>query len=157
MEIELNLPDLDPEVVQIAIFETDPIERYKKDLASVRTKAVLRSMLGLYADPAAARAHVRAAYRSMAWDRLFAEIPGDRVHLLCGRTLSSTIRSFSSNSAQDRHWIASKLYGPPDGPLCWSVGVETKPRACSHVILDGKNAVDLVTLSEPYLLSALNE
>lgn len=150
LELELDVPELRPEVVQYALFTVDPLLRYKTRLHDSKRRGTIDRLLRGYEDPDSARRHMIAVHCRTMWDMLFADIPGDQLHLLAGRTLTDACQTISSNAPEKVHWIATKTAGPGEWPLCWSVRIRTKAGTHMAVRLDTTNAFDVATLVSVY-------
>lgn len=150
LELELDVPDLRPEVVQYALFTVDPLLGYKNKLHDSTRRGTIDRLLRGYEDPDSARRHVIAVHCRTLWDLLFADVTGDQLHLLAGRTLTDACQTISSNAPEKVRWIATKTTGPGEWPLCWAVRVQTKPGTHEAVRLDRTNAIDVATLVTVY-------
>lgn len=150
IDIELSMPDLRPEVVQYALFTADPLLRYKSELASPRAAQARTRLAEEYENPDLAHSHVLAIQRTATWDRLFAEVRGDQVYLLPGKSISDARLGFSSDRIDCNHWIATKVVGGPQAPMCWCIQLRTKPGIEISVVLDKSNVLDLVSIAGAY-------
>ena len=144
----LNAPDLDPEAVQFAVLEFDPVDAFRKSLAEDVDK--FRNELEEEPD-ATRRALQRKSHMTLTWDRLFNAVTGDQVHLLVPGTskrYESIVRSFvvSSNSSPGRKWVVTKVVYREDEPLCWCIPVETAIGKSVDVELRRDNAFDFKKL-----------
>jgi len=146
----LNMPDLDPEAVQFAVLDFDPIDAYRKALAQDIER--IRREIGEGTN-ALQRGLRKRVQMTGAWDRLFNAVTGDQVHLLVPGTskkYESIVRSFvvSSNSSPGRKWVATKVVYKEDEPLCWCILVEAVIGTSVDVELRVENILDMKTLFE---------
>lgn len=150
LQIELDMPDLHPEVVQYALFAADPLQRYKAEMASPTSAQTLKRLAKDYVDPDLARSHVFAIHRAATWDRLFGGVRGDQVYLLPGNSISDARVGFSSNSAETDHWVATRTVGGWRAPICWCIRLNTRPGVEISLVLDPSNLLDLVSIAGAY-------
>ena len=145
---ELTMPELDPEVVQYALFESDPIEEYRSSL--VRNRDKLRKILGQERDSKQQR-RIRVAQIFAAWDRLFKSITGDEVYLLFsskgaknGELMRLTL--ISSSAPGGRRWLATKTSSGNGAPRCWCIPIETVVGQRMKIELRKENLLDVAKL-----------
>jgi hypothetical protein len=151
----LDVPDLDPEAVQIAVLDADPIERYRQAIAWDREK--YRTALGAETD-AAKRDMVKTVQMAGTWDLLFREVTGDQLHLLVpshvrGNDGRVRMQIISSSGPGGRKWVATKVVYRGGKPVCWCVAVETVMGKESSVELKGGNTLDLQGMYERFMAS----
>ena len=144
----LNVPELDPEVVQLAILDSDPVEDYRTSV--MRNETRFHKEVMVEKDPRRQESQRRAHMTGM-WDLLFRRTTGDQVYLLApsqSKRNSSLARAFliSSNAAPGRKWLATKVAYRGDAPLCWSIPVDTVIGKSLEVELCNENALDLSKL-----------
>ena len=140
----LHMPELHPEAVQFAMFESDPIEDYRKILIQSRDR--FRRELRDEED-SKQRELLKRAQMTGTWDGLFKSIAGDRVYLLVpsrSRTNESLTRVtvISSNSPEGRKWLTTKIGCRDNMPTCWCIPVETAIGNSVQVELRNENAFD---------------
>lgn len=146
----LNMPDLDPEAVQFAVLDFDPVDAYRNAL----TEDVEKIRKEIEEEKNASQRDLQQRiHMTGAWDRLFNAVTGDQVHLLVPKTskkYESIVRSFvvSSNSSPGRKWVATKVVYKEDEPLCWCVPVEAVIGASVDVELQVENLLDIKSLFE---------
>ncbi len=144
----LNMPDLDPEAVQFAVLDFDPIDAYRKALTLDAEK--IQKDIGEEKNTLQRGLRIRV-HMTGAWDRLFNAVAGDQVHLLVPSTskkYESIVRSFvvSSNSSPGRKWVATKVVYKEDEPLCWCIPVEAVIGTSVDVELQVGNLLDIKSL-----------
>ncbi len=141
----LNMPDLDPEAVLVAIMDSDPLERYREALR--KSLDILRQQVARETDPLQ-RELVRKAQMTSTWDRLFSAVPGDQVYLLTApRRKDGEIQvrtlAFASNAPAGRKWFVSKIAYLKDHPVCWSIPLDTETGKAVDAHLKPDNTLDL--------------
>ena len=148
--LELDMPELTPEVVQFALFDTDPALEYERELTNQRRRASTKTITSIYEDPQAALRHALDMRKCILWNRLFMKVTGHDVYLLVGNTLSDAMFSISSNATGKIKWLATRTYGSPSSPMCWCVPFEARAGSSVSVTLDRYNVLDLNALFEAY-------
>lgn len=141
----LDMPELDPEVVQLAVFDSDPVEGYRTSLK--RNGDRFRTELMDEKDPRQ-RESLRKAHMTSMWDLLFRETTGDQVYLLApshSKRNAALARAFviSSSGAPGRKWLTTKVAYRADVPSCWSIPVDAAIGESRQVELSNENALDL--------------
>ncbi len=144
----LDASELDPEVVQFAILESNPIEEYRTTLARGRDK--FRDAIENEKDPAQ-REQLKQAQMTSMWDLLFKATTGDHVYLLVpfrNERDESRGRAFviSSNEPAGRKWLTTKVAYRDGVPTCWCIPVETEIGKSVKVELRKENAIDITKL-----------
>lgn len=141
VRLRLHMPTLEPEVVQLAVFDTDPTETYVREISRPRTQRIIE-----IAVEKSDRLDVRTSARLhmvAAWDRLFRDISGDQIYLVIGGAPNSTQTSIVSNSPGTRKWLVTKVRGEPDDPICWCIPFTTGEGRTASITLDETNRLDL--------------
>lgn len=141
----LNVPDLDPEAVQLAVLDSDPLETFRRNV--MRNEARFRKEALDEDEPHRQESH-RKAHMTTMWDLLFKETTGDKLCLLApfrSKRNATLARAFviSSNSAPGRKWLATKVACCGEVLLCWSIPVDTAIGESREVELSSENALDL--------------
>ncbi len=144
----LEMPELDPEAVQCAVFESNPVEAFREAL--LRNSERFRVETAAEKDPRH-RQMTRKAQMTSAWDLLFRTITGDQVYLLVSSRTEkspSIARMFiiSSNAAAGRKWLATKIAYRDGMPTCWCVAVDTAIGKSVDIVLGNDNVLDLQKL-----------
>jgi len=149
----LDVPDLDPETVQFAILDADPVERYRDSLT--RNRETLRQSLADESD-LDKRELMRQGQMTVTWDRLFSDVTGDRLYLLVpsrvkGSPLMMRGVFLSSNDTAGRKWLATKVAYRHQTPVCWCVPVETAIGREERVEVRSENTLDLKGLYDHFM------
>jgi len=113
--VTLDVPDMDPQVVQFAYLDFDPIPAVReraKSYVTVYNDAIKRR------NTEEARELFRKIYTGFMWDDAFKEISGDEVHIL-----TKYGAGFSSNVADKKLWVVTKVKEINDEPICWCIPV----------------------------------
>lgn len=153
---ELHMPELDPEVVQFAVLESDPIEHYRKVLVHSRDR--FRTELSEEKD-SGQRELLKRAQMTGTWDRLFKSITGDQVYLL-GPPRTERNQSLaratliSSNGPEGRRWVTTKIAYRNGTPTCWCVPVNTEIGKSVQVELRNENVLDPQKLYDELIQSS---
>jgi len=140
----LHMPELDPEAVQFAVLESDPIEDYRKVLLQRRDR--FRRELSEEKD-SRQRELLKMAQMTGTWDRLFKSITGDQVYLLVPsrseRNQSLTRATLiSSNGPEERRWLTTKIAYRNGTPTCWCIPLDTAIGKSVQVELRNENVLD---------------
>lgn len=144
----INAPGLEPEVVQFALLESDPMKDFRTILTQDRER--YRNAIKNVQDPRQ-RLQLKAAQMAGTWDRLFKAITGDQVYLLVPSTnkkIGSMAKThvISSNSPAGTKWLATKIAFRNETPTCWSIRVETAIGKSVKIDLLNENAIDIAKL-----------
>ena len=141
----INMPSLDPQAVQFALFDSDPIDQYRKALLANRDR--LRREIAAEPD-SMQREILRKAQMITTWDGLFRTITGDEVYLLVP-SLSKTNESLSralvvsSNSPAGRKWLTTKIAHCDDAPTCWCLPINTEIGKSVEIELQKENVFEI--------------
>lgn len=151
----LEVPELAPCAVQYAILDGDPLPRFQENLGRI-------GAIPLSDVPGDQASIARSVQREAAWDLLFRDVTGDRLFLLTdfgppphrgessGDGMVSTTRPFvsvSSNDAEGRRWLVTKILHANGKRLCWSIPFEARRGHLTDIALRSRNMIDLE--SEP--------
>ncbi len=140
LSIALDAPDLEPPVVQYALFDKDPVAGYIARLKDVR--ANYQSRL----ERAASKADkdmIQTSQMTVLWDLGFRDVSGADVHLLKSSSLDAPGTMIGSNGPDGKKWIVSKTVQSDGKPTCWCVPVYVKKGRQTEAALTEANAFDL--------------
>ena len=133
--LELDLPELDPQAVQYAMLDHDPVPTF---IENVERTAPLDRRLLAKAEDDADREQDRGIQASVSWNLgCFKAITGDKVHLLTGSS------SIGGDRLKGKRWIVTKTVQIDGKPVCWCLPVEVNPDVEAEVTLSTKNTFDL--------------
>jgi hypothetical protein len=152
---ELKMADLYPPAIQVAVFESDPVEKYVlylKEQRKIEAKFGLLNVMD--------RDITMHAIMATAWNRIFRDVSGDRVFLLYRSTdkpvgylddKGGTLRIenqvlpclIPSTSVKEKCWLASKTTEYGGKPVCWLVPIKPRPKHTLTIALDNGNLYDL--------------
>jgi peroxiredoxin/outer membrane lipoprotein-sorting protein len=115
INVVLDMPDLDPQVVQFAYFDFDPIPAVKE-----RAKSYVRTYNDYIKrhNTDEAKEEFRNIYTRFMWDDAFKEINGNDVQIL-----TKSGAGFGSNVADKKLWVVTKVREINDEPICWCIQV----------------------------------
>ncbi|MCL5280325.1 MAG: hypothetical protein M1376_10510 [Planctomycetes bacterium] len=137
LELSLDMPNLTPGALQLAVFNEDPLAEFVQRLERNRgTRAAL-----VNAAPAQQRDRVRDTQISVVWNLTFRKITGDEVYLLTLVPQGSL--QLSANTPAGKKWIATKVVMINQRPCCWCLPVQTKRGKEIPLVLNGENVLDL--------------
>jgi hypothetical protein len=152
---ELVMPDLYPPVIQVAIFDSDPADAYTRYLGEHRKIEAKHGLFSIMDRDISKYAIIKTA-----WNRVFREIPGDRLSILfrpadkpvgyldrrSGRlridnqALACVIPSLLT---REEFWLASKAVDYEGGVICWRLSLKPQPKQIIRITLDRGNSYDL--------------
>ena len=141
ISLNLDMPDLIPPAVQWAVFDEDPLPRFKAELQ--RWGNLHRRRISEITD-INKREMARSAQIGVSWDLLFKSVTGDQVYLLT--SAPGTAHMISSNEPKVQIWIATKVVQVNRKPFCWSLPVETKIGTEIAVTLTKENALNVAVV-----------
>jgi thiol-disulfide isomerase/thioredoxin/outer membrane lipoprotein-sorting protein len=137
MHLKLDVPELDPQVVQYALFDHDPIPDFK-----VRVKNYSRfyyQMIDRVKTEEEKQNLCRAGLR-YRWDEAFEDISGDKVYLLKGK-------GSASSNTPGKQWVVTKITYLDDTPICWCIPIELR---IGEEVIVNLNKKNLFNLSEVF-------
>ena len=146
----LDMPHLDPEAVQFAVLEEDPLERYKEVLQ--RNREVFQEKIDEEEDPAR-REILRRGQMAAAWDKVFASTTGEQLYLLVparSAKYGNLVRTvvISSSGPAGRKWLTTKIAYQAERPVCWCLPLETAIGSRVEARLGRENVLDLQSIYE---------
>lgn len=140
LALTLDTPDLAPSAVQIAIFDTDPVQFFRYRM--IHDREHNRNFLAKSQDKALAR-RVQA---TVAWDAAFDKIKGSRISLLTAAPDSLPGLVVTANDGGGRKWIITKVRETKDGSYCWCLPVDLTTGQKTSLTLTESNAFNLDSL-----------
>lgn len=138
IHLNLDMPLLNPPAVQWAIFDEDPIARFKESLH--RMEEIFQSHLAEIEDDAM-REHAMSSQLSVTWDLMFRSVTGDKVYLLT--SVPGIFHMVSSNESPGKKWVVSKVVQIGEEPYCWSVSFDAVIGEVAEIKLTKDNALHL--------------
>ncbi|MEN6428130.1 MAG: hypothetical protein ABFE13_22505 [Phycisphaerales bacterium] len=148
LEHSLDMPGLNPPVVQWAIFDEDPLLQFTRRIEARREE--LASRLNAAGNPQR-RDMVRSTQISAVWDGAFREITADNLQLLTAAHRGTF--SFTANTPPGRKWFVTKIVTIDKKAFCWCVPIEARTGKSIPVILNKKNIVDLTQVYDKVMSS----
>jgi hypothetical protein len=137
IELHLGMPSLEPEAVQYAIFDKDPVPGY---IAQVKLLRQVYKQQIEQADTKPWKDMARAAQMRTGWDNGFKYITGENLNLL---TKKGTV--LSSNGRAEQKWVVTRTVDIQGRPVCWCIPVEVKIGEKIDITCDKSNTFDLQT------------
>ncbi len=138
LEQSLDMPELNPPVVQWAIFDEDPLPPFTRRLEARRED--LATWLNAASNPQR-KDMVRSAQISALWDGAFHKITADNLHLLTAAPQGTF--SYTTNTPPGKKWFVTKVVTIDKRAFCWCVPIEARAGKSIPVILNKKNTLDL--------------
>jgi hypothetical protein len=139
IRLELDTPNLEPPVVQYAVFDKDPVPGFKTRVARQRT--FHQRQLELHAGDLNRKQAIRNAGRRVYWDLGFRDVTGADLHLLVSSP--SRITGMTSNAPGGKKWVVTKTVQISGEPTCWCIPVEVRKGKEVTVTLSASNTFDL--------------
>ena len=139
IRIETNIEGIFPQGVQYALFENNPMEALKEDLAMYKKHGKKRNF--------PEDKEEERAFMIVSWNRLFRNHGGDEIYLLPTKTGRRSF-SMSSSSKGSTKWIVTKVAYSEEKTLCWAVKANVEIGKTTTVVLDHSNVTDLKELYE---------
>lgn len=138
MHLSLDTPNLVPQAVQFAIFDTDPVPAFQASLKKLKTyhQAELER-----AEGEKKRNQIRRSFLEVHWNMGFRAITGDRVNLLI--SAPDVTQSIVANSKQGKKWLVTKTRYLNKELICWCVPFEVKAGEKNEIVVSEQNAFDL--------------
>lgn len=138
--IDLDVPDLEPKVMQYAFFDEDPIPALTTQLKQVQL--YYRRDLNKAANEKE-KEQARNSQMSVSWDFGFRNITADKLRLLTDSDRSApTVLPFPPG----KKWIVTKTVYLDGKPICWCIPIDAKNGNETVITLNENNAFDLRTV-----------
>jgi hypothetical protein len=138
MEVELNMPELEPEEVLAAIIDFDPVPEFESRLKEQfpKYRISLKNHFKKIGFPPLTDLEIKAAAFKGSWDIGFRKVTGYDLNILHPE-------EFMVKSGAGRHWIVTKaVMLEDDNPAFWCVPVVPKPGEETKIVFDGSNIID---------------
>ncbi len=135
LQLEIDVPGMDPNAIQWSLFEKDPNIYFLKDLQPKIDE--INHVIDKEPD-AEKKKLIRNLFIIRQWESIFSHISGDKVQLLAGNTKSNV--KFRSKSLNSRKWITTKMIVVDGQVLCWRIGVKPEENGTVVVKLNKENA-----------------
>jgi hypothetical protein len=137
IELALNMPGLDPEAVQYAILDQDPVPAYISQVKLLRPE--FKQQIE-QADSKSWKEVARLAQMRAAWDMGFKDITGANLYLLTKKG-----SNLSSNGRAGQKWVVTRTVDVEGRPVCWCIPIEVKMGKKIDISFDKSNTFDLQT------------
>ena len=134
LSINLDVPDLEPEVVQYAFLDEDPVPALTNQIKQVQL--FYRRQLNKAASETE-KEQARNSQMAVSWDFGFRKISADKLYLLTNRPNSDL--PFPSG----KKWIVTKVAHLKGKPICWCIPIDVKTGNKIEIALNENNAFDL--------------
>ncbi len=142
LRLKLDMPELDPNVVQYALFDHDPIPNFR-----VRVKNYSKFYYHMIErlETEDEKRNLYQAGLKYRWDEGFEDISGDKVYLLKGE-------ASTSSNVPGRRWVVTKITILDGIPICWCIPVELTIGDEVIVNLDKNNIFNLLEVFDEALV-----
>jgi len=141
IKVNFNLPALEPEAIQVALVDFDPIAKFIKDFDIT----YLSEKLNKAKDEKEKASQINSSI-TVTWDlHIFDDVKGSDLYLL---TKKEFFLTNVSNSAQQKKtkWLVSKYFNLDDKPYCYAIPLELENGSKLEVTVDSTNLISLKDL-----------
>lgn len=143
IRLDLNMPSLNPQAVQYAILDKDPVPDFIVQIKSMMNGFNLQQ----HANDEATKEQLRRLQMTMAWDLGFKKVTGDELCLLTKQPgMNFSGHSTLSNGPAGTKWIVTKTVHIEGKPVCWCIPVQVKTGSEATVTFNESNTFDLKTI-----------
>ena len=133
INVELDMPGPEPQAVQYAILDSDPVPRFEGHLRH------LKKVFAEQAGKGGQSKQLREDRTANIWDIGFSDVRGDQLWLL-----TKFLRGgLGSTLPAGKKWIVTKIVHIDGKPVCWCIPVEVKKGGQINVALNQGNTFDL--------------
>ncbi len=145
LSIDLDMPSLEPQAVQFAILDKDPVPDF---IAHVQKMQSFSRRRLEKAASEARKEQLRAVDMTFSWDFGFEKVTGHDLAMLTntGDPLSKSAAGIMSNGPGGKKWIVTKIVQIKGKPVCWCIPIEVTTGKSAHVTLSKSNTFDLQTV-----------
>ena len=153
---ELQFPDTYPQAAMYALFDSDPRDSFRSNLAKHGQEQPLAS----------ADAATRSGQLMAAWDRMFDSVPGSHMYVavpqdvprflndpVTGKqTVQFTVSRISITSdsplpSEQTKWVVSRAHSHRGRPLAWCILVKLNKLERPRIVLNAENAMTLESIA----------
>lgn len=134
INVQLDMPDLDPPAVQYTFLDYDPIPDF---LERVEAYSMHHNAMLERARNDEEKINFRKSVLRKTWDAAFNDIPGTDVGLLTGGG------GRSSNGPPNMLWFVSKIVFNDKEPICWCIPIQPEMGKEITIIANKENMFDL--------------
>jgi len=140
IQIKFNLPELNPEAIQICWLEFDPIEEFNKTL----NLDYLTESLKKAKDENEKTLKINVLNK-VTWDNLFNVVKGSEMYLLTNKGM---ILSSASDCKQPKNkkWLVTKVFNLDGKPYCYAIPFDLDNGSKLEVTLNKANLISLTDL-----------
>ena len=141
VKIHFNLPELNPEAIQIGLLDFDPAETFMQKF----NMNYLTEQLKKANDEKEKTLKTNVAIK-VSWDRLFAGVKGSELYLLTKDVfVLSTVADNTKPKA--KKWLVSKMFYLDNKPYCYIIPLELENGTKLEYTL---NSTNLTSLTDMY-------
>ena len=141
VKIHFNLPELNPEAIQIGLLDFNPAEKFKQKF----NLAYLTEQLKKTSDEKEKTLKTNVAIK-VSWDRLFAGVRGSELYLLTKDVfVLSTVAD--NTKPKTKMWLVSKMFYLDSKPYCYIIPLELENGTKLEYTL---NSTNLTSLTDMY-------
>jgi hypothetical protein len=140
VKINLNLPKLNPQAIQIGTLDFEPTERFIQKFNSDYFKEQMKKAKDENEKNAQITANI-----DVTWNFLFHGVTADNLFLLTNSQFYLA-QSTNCTNPKTRVWLVSKMFYLSDKPYAYSVPLDVDSGAKLEVTLDSTNLTSLTDL-----------
>ena len=141
LSIALDMPELEPQVVQYAVLDEDPVPAFTKQISVVQL-SYRRDLTK--ADSEERKEQVRNSQMLVSWDFGFRKITADKLRVLTEHSSSEFgAPAVASGSRAGKKWIVTKTVYIEGKPVCWCIPVDLTIGNKTEITLNANNVFDL--------------
>jgi hypothetical protein len=139
VNLTFSLPDLNPEAIQWAVVDFDPIEKFIKDFNHGYLEKVLQN-----AKSENERNQQILVSIEVGWNFLFRGVEGNNVFLLTNK--GSGFSQVSDTKLAAKKWLVAKTFLIDGKPYCYAVPLNSENGANLQCRLDKTNMISLLDI-----------
>ena len=140
IKIQLDLPALDPEEIQISMLKFDPAEKFKRNF----NMSYLAGLLKTAKNDTEKTAQINSGIK-VVWNNLFADVSRSKLYLLTKNVfVLSTLADYTK--PKTKIWLVSKMFYLDNKPYCYIIPIELENGSKLEFTLNSKNLTSLTDL-----------
>lgn len=139
VNLTFGLPDLNPEAIQWAVVDFDPIEKFINDFNHKYLEKVLEN-----AKSENERNQQILVSIEVGWNFLFRGVEGNNVFLLTN--IGSKFSQVSDTKLATKKWLIAKTFIIDGNPYCFAVPLNAENGANLQCKLDKSNKISLLDI-----------
>lgn len=140
VKIHFDLPDLNPEAIQIGLLDFEPTEKFMQKVHST----YLINQLKKAKDEKEKTFQINAGIE-VTWNQLFSAVKGSELYLLTKKVFTlSTMADYAN--PKTNMWLASKMFYLDGKPYCYTIPLELENGANLEFTLNSTNLISLTDI-----------